>query len=110
MKIIVSTKKLAVTIKQAIDLNVTEFEVSGKFEVIRFKSKGIPSLDLYGGTTREFGGGFYKGVFNIKQWTKILSFILQLEEQPVVIEFTHYMHTDIHENPEIEFSQFVKRF
>lgn len=109
MKLVVSTKGLALIVKQAIDMGITQFDVDGQSERVYFKND-IQSISVGGGTTQTYKKGLYKGVFLKEQWIKILSFISLLEEQPVVMEFTEYMHTDVHEHPEITLSEFVKRF
>jgi len=54
--------------------------------------------------------GDYYGRFYSHQWFQIKTFIDSLSEQPVVLDFVHYSHTNIHEHPEISISQITKTF
>lgn len=108
MKIIVSTISFAKDIRNALDNKTTYFEIIGDKNEIVFSKKKT----FYGMTAQIVGHSKhnYKGKFDLVKWYKILCFIKQLDEQPIVIEFTEYMHTEIHEKPEIELCQFIKRF
>ncbi len=108
MKIIVSTISFAKDIRNAIDNKTTDFEIIGEKSEIVFSGKRT----FYGMATPIVGHRKhnYKGKFDLVKWYQILCFIKQLEEQPIVIEFNEYMHTEIHDEPEIELCQFIKRF
>lgn len=108
MKIIVSTKAFSNSIRQALSIRSYEFELIAEKSEIVFTG----NRTIYGSiaTTQEYKNYKYKGIFYPVQWFKILTFLKQLEEQPIVIEFDYYSDSEIHENPQIDLSQFVKRF
>lgn len=108
MKIIVSTESFARQIRKALDEKTQYFEISGAASEIIFSGKSkfcSFATPIVGHETHS-----YKGRFDLVKWYQILCFLKQLEEQPIVIEFTEYMHTDTHEEPEMRLEQFVKRF
>lgn len=106
MKICVSSKTLQEQIKKALESHLELFVVEYGNQYISFvgMEEKVPLL------TRNKVKDDYIGRIDVKQWSKILQFLRQFEEQPMVIEFTHYMHTEIHEIPEIEISQMRIRF
>ena len=108
MKIIVSTKTFAREISRAIENKTARFDVIGEKSEIVFTG----NRTIYAGmaTTKEHSKNTYSGAFNPYVWVKVVSFLTQLPEQPIVINFTEYMFTDVHENPEIKLEQFVMTF
>ncbi len=106
MKIIVSTKTLASEIKKALDNRTTHFEVGGE----KIKFDGNDSFHWNICMAVGHGKMYYRGVFKRATWHHMLDFVKQLGEQPIVIEFREYMHTEVHERPEITLSQFIKCF
>ncbi len=106
MTICVSTRTLQMQIRKALDSKVETFCVGYKSQYISFDgiSDRIPLM------TSSRHKDDYIGKVQPDQWFKILEFLKQFEEQPMVMEFTHYMHTDVHERPEIMISQISKRF
>lgn len=106
MKICVSSKTLQLQVKKALQEHCELFVVGYANQYISFVGidEKIPLL------TKNRIKDDYIGRIDIKQWSDILYFLSQLEEQPIVMEFTHYMHIEIHEFPEIEIRQITKRF
>jgi len=106
MKIVVSSRTLQMQVRKALDNKSEVFTVGYKDQCITFSGidDAIPLM------TTARAKDDYIGRIQPDQWFKIFKFIDQLQEQPIVLEFTHYMHTDIHEKPEILMSQITKLF
>ena len=106
MKICVSSKTLQMQIRRALDNKVETFCVGYKNQYISFDgiSEVIPLM------TSDRHKDDYIGKMQPGQWFKILEFLRQFEDQPMVMEFTHYMHTEVHKFPEIIISQISKKF
>jgi len=107
MKIIMSSLTLQKEIRLALSNKCYQFDVIGEKQEIIFTG----DRTSYAGfaTTKEHKSDNYKAKFNSIQWFKILTFVKQLEEQPICIEFENY-GDEIHEDSKIELSQFIKRF
>jgi hypothetical protein len=108
MVIIVSSRTFQGVIEMAIANKTTTFEIVGKNEEIVFYGekqyfhKVSPSI--------HYNNINYKGKFNPIKWFELLSFIKNLELQPLTIEFLEYTSNAINEEPELILSQFIKRF
>lgn len=101
MKIIVATTHFAKEIKRALRNKSTKFEISAEKQEIIFTGERTiytpvsPALK----TSPSDGGNF-----DPVQWYQMMQFLLQLEEQPIVIEISGG------DEPSFEFMQFIKRF
>ena len=110
MKICVSSRTLEMQIKKAISSKAELVHFSYKEECLYFvggEENNIPVQAMAKKSSREDD---YLANFHPDQWNKILELLMSIQEQPIVIEFTHYLHTVIHERPEIEISGISKRF
>lgn len=108
MKILVSSKGFVYQITRAITNKSHVFHVSGGDSIIEFigNEKYKVSITSCVGHSNYS----YSGVFSNIQWKRIIQFLRHLEEQPIIINFTEYMHTDIHEPCDIEVYGFYKKF
>lgn len=108
MVIIVSSRTFQGVIEIAIANKTTTFEIVGKNKEIVFYGEKqyshivTPSL--------HYNNINYKGNFNPIKWFELLSFIKNLELQPITIEFIEYTNNSINKEPELILSQFIKRF
>ena len=108
IKFLVSTKTFANNIQTAIDNQTLTFDINEKENYVNFHGK--ESIFGQCERTASYINHSYRGKFNPEKWHKMLLFIKQLPEQPIVIELEEYMHTVVHEEPEITLSQFVMNF
>ncbi len=105
-RILLSSRGISHFIKEnGIFHHPDKFEITG--EALRFiRSDGImneyPIVHC-----NVSNGGDWKGIFLNDQWQRIIKFLDSIHEQPVVMEFAEYAHTDIHENPEINITECV---
>lgn len=93
----------------ALSNNCNSFEIIGAKNEIRFFGKNGVSC-AYVSPIVEDNNKNYSGYFDVIKWYQMMEFLDQLEEQPIVIEFEEFSTKGVHENPQIELSQFVKRF
>lgn len=103
--ILVNSKTLMQTIRDAQGANVKNFKIKG--DEIIFSDKillRIVRIGRYNIDTE------YKALFDTKYFEKVANFLSLLEEQPISVEFVEYMHTKIQESPHIELTQLTKRF
>jgi hypothetical protein len=108
MKIIVSSRTFQGVIEMAIENNSTTFEIIGGNQKIIFFGEKEYSHNIM--PTLVDNNTNYCGKFNPVKWFKLMSFIKDLELQPIVIEFIEYTNNSINEEPELILSQFIKRF
>ena len=116
MKFLVSTLNLSKNIREAIALNANRISVDYDRQIMNLYSygeeldKGVISITInINPIGQRWNGGVYDGNFDKQKWEKLLVFLLLLEEQPIVFEFTDY-DTKFHDDPQIKLSQFIKRF
>ena len=116
MKFLVSTLNLSRKIREAIALNANRICVDYDAKTMTLYAYGkemenkITSITInINPIGQRWNGGVYDGNFDLKKWEKLLVFLLLLEEQPIVFEFTDY-DTKFHDEPQIKLSQFEKRF
>lgn len=104
MKIIISQSMLTRIAQYQINNNAKKFIVTQ--DKITFHGKIIKEYYVH----TDIKDGQWNGVFNPIQWYKLMQFVKELTEQPLVVELKWYAHTNIHEKPEFTLSQFVKSF
>lgn len=97
MKVLFSTIKLAEDIELALISEAKTFDIIGKTYSIIFTGKA--TIDCSANPIVGHSELCYYGNFNPEQWTRIMTFLKQLPEQPIVIEFTQYAHIVRHEEP-----------
>lgn len=107
MKIVVSSKVFRRQAFKAVKNNTKNFIIDGSTNSIAFN--GIESGTFHA-IVVEYNNRAYRAKFNRNKWKKIMHFLDSIEEQPVTISFTENTRGGVNENPEIEISQFVKRF
>lgn len=110
MKIIVSSRTFQGVIEMAIAKKITNFEIIGKNQEIIFYVEGEKEYSHRITPTLADNNKNYGGKFNPVKWFKLMSFIKDLELQPIVIEFIEYTNNSINEEPELILSEFIKRF
>jgi len=111
MKIIMSSLTLQKEIRLALLNKCYQFDVINENDRSEIVFTGERTSYAGFATTKEYDNTIYKSKFNPIQWFKILTFIKQLEEQPICIEFTNYSrHGELHEFAEIEIRNIVIRF
>lgn len=105
MKIIVSTLNFSKFIEHALNNKTFRVEIDANSNEIIFY--GLVRLEFKIHATEQcqrIFSPFYEG-----QWLKLLAFLSQLEEQPIVIEFNDYSNGNEEIELDIELSQFIKR-
>lgn len=106
MKIIVSTKVFANTIKEVLVSDFTEVIISKKDKKLTFKKlngflyKEVEFLE------DEFSDSDIKIAIDYNQWFRMSHFLNQLPEQPIIIDFCDYGNDNLH----ITLSGFVQIF
>lgn len=109
MKIIASTKALASAIQKALDNNTTIFHISRTEESLGFSGKILVELSIALCSGYKYDN--YNGKFDAVTWYRVMEFLKQLPEQPIVLTFTNYKsNNEINDDVPIELSQFVKTF
>lgn len=106
MKLLVSKLVLQKAAKAALDANSFEFTIDGDLNMIVFDSGVTARVNVTSG----YNDKKYKGRVLEAAWQNIYDFLKGLEEQPIVMTLTEHSPNEIHLHPDIEFSQFVKRF
>ena len=105
MVIIISTKYLASTIKQAILNNCKQFNlIPHTSEIVFSRLSGIVAEGIH-----VLERGLQKNetcTFNPIQMYKLMEFLEQLPEQPIVIDFSQYTDSEC----SIKLTQFEHRF
>lgn len=104
MKTVLSTKELARVIKKAIGLRCESFEYNPETKELVFNKENDLYLDVHHLQKEIYE--HEKFTFDTIQMFKVLNFLKELEEQPIVVEFDQYEDDKI----SIELSQFVKSF
>lgn len=104
MKVILSTKVLASTIKKAIALRCETFEYNPETKDLVFNDDPQVYIDIH--IIDKEGIGREQFTFDTIQMFKFLTFVKELEEQPICVEFDQYEDDKL----SIQLSQFVKRF
>jgi len=104
MKTVLSTKEFSRVIKKAIELRCESFEFTRETGELTFSKEPEVYMDVH--ILEKFGCEHEKFTFDTIQMFKVLNFLIELEEQPIVVEFDQYEDDKL----SIELSQFVKRF
>ncbi len=104
-RILVNSKVFTETVRSAIHVNSSSIEIKDGYIVFSETVKlSVERVGSYNKATH------YRSNVTKKYLEDVVSFMQQIDEQPIVIEFTEYMHTDIHESPEMNILSITKRF
>lgn len=104
MKVIVSTKVFALTIKKAIELRCETFEFNPETKDLVFNDDPYIYMDCH--IVDKIGYGREQFTFDAIQMFKVLNFLNELQEQPIVVEFNQYEDDKL----SIELTQFIRSF
>ena len=104
MKVIVSTKVFALTIRKAIELRCETFEFNPETKDLVFNYDLYICMDCHISDKHRFGREQF--TFDTIQMFKVLNFLNELQEQPIVVEFSQYEDDKL----SIELTQFVRIF
>lgn len=104
MKVILSTKVLALTIEKAIGFKCEQFEFNPETKDLVFNDDPYLGIDIH--VMEKEGVGREQFTFDTLQMWEICKFVKKLEEQPIVVELCQYEDDKL----SIELSRFIKRF
>jgi hypothetical protein len=110
MKIVVSTKVLFCTIIKAIDVQCKSFSITPNInnfcnaKKLVFSTDPDISIDIY--IMSEWAHRSETFTFDENQMSKVMKFVHQLQEQPIVVEFDQYEDDKL----TIKLSQFEQWF
>jgi hypothetical protein len=104
MKTILSTKVFASTIRKAIELRCETFEFNPETKDLVFNDSPYVYMDVH--ILEKEGYCREQFTFDTIQMFKVLNFLNELEEQPIVVEFDQYEDDKL----SINLSQFMRSF
>lgn len=88
MKIVVSTKVFASTIKKAIGVRCEQFEYNPETKDLVFNDDPYLYIDTQ--IVEKNGIGREQFTFDTIQMFKVMNFVNELQEQPIVVDFDQY--------------------